>query len=57
MMSLALFYFLLNMFLMLVHSSSGACDCVWVYCSGSMCVGVTVWYGWGNVVSLYRMRH
>ena len=30
---------------MLVHSSSGACDCVWVYCSVSMCVGVTVWFG------------
>jgi hypothetical protein len=41
---------------MLVHSSSGACDCVWVYCSGSMCVGVTVWFGWGGVVSLCRLR-
>jgi len=29
--------FLLNMFRMLVHSSSGSCGCVWVYCSGSMC--------------------
>ena len=35
-------------------SSSGVCDCV--YCSGSMCVGVTVWFGWGDVVSLCRMR-
>jgi len=35
-MSLALF--LLSEFRMLVHSSSGACECVWVYCSGSMCV-------------------
>ena len=50
-MSLGLFYFLFNVFRMLVHSSSGACDCVWVYCSGSMCVGVTVWFGWGGVVS------
>ena len=48
-MSLALF-FLLNTFRMLVHSSSGACDCVWVYCSGSMYIGVTVWFGWGDVV-------
>jgi hypothetical protein len=31
--------------------------CVWVYCSGSMCVGVTVWFGWGGVVSLCRLRH
>jgi hypothetical protein len=52
-MSLAVY--LLNMFRMLVHSSSGACDCVWVYCSGSMCVGV-VWFGWGDVVSLCRLR-
>ena len=22
-----------------------------LYCSGSMCVGVTVWFGWGGVVS------
>ena len=28
-----------------------------LYCSGSMCVGVTVWFGWGGVVSLCRMRH
>ena len=50
-------YFLLNMFRMLVHSSSGACDCVWVYCSGLMCVGVAVWFSWGDVVSLCRVRH
>ena len=50
-------YFLLNMFRMLVHSSSGACDCVWVYFSGSMCVGVTVWFGWGDVVTLCRLGH
>jgi hypothetical protein len=23
-----------------------------LYCSGSMCVGVTVWFGWGGVVIL-----
>ena len=45
------------MFRMLVHSSSGACDCVWVYCSGSMCVGVTVWFGWSGLVSLCRLRY
>ena len=28
-----------------------------LYCSGSMCVGVTVWFGWGGVVSLCRLRH
>ena len=27
-----------------------------VYCSGSMCVGVTVWFGWGGVVSLCRLH-
>jgi len=26
-------------------------------CSGSMCVGVTVWFGWGGVVSLCRLKH
>ena len=23
-----------------------------MYCSGPMCVGVTVWFGWGGVVTL-----
>jgi len=56
-MSLALIfhYLMLNMFRMLIHLSSGACD-IFVelfhrlYCSGSMCVGVTLWFGWGGVV-------
>jgi len=46
-MSLALLfhYLLLNMFRMLIHPSSGACDLFYelfhgLYCSGSMCVGV-----------------
>ena len=63
-MSLALLfhYLLLNMFRMLIHPSSGACDlCVelfnGLYCSGSMCVGVTLWFGWGGVVSVYRLKH
>ena len=50
-------YLMLKMFRMLVHPSSGACDLFvelfhGLYCSGSMCVGVTVWFGWGGVVSL-----
>jgi len=45
-------YLMLNMFRMLIHPSSGACDlCAelfhGLYCSGSMCVGVTLWFGWG----------
>ena len=27
-----------------------------LYCSGSMCVGVTVWFGWGGVVSVCRLK-
>jgi len=56
-MSLAfLFHYLvLKMFRMLIHSSSGACDLFdesfhGLYCSGSMCVGDTLWFGWGGVV-------
>ena len=26
-----------------------------LYCSGSICVGVKAWFGWGGVVSLYLM--
>ena len=48
-------YLMLNMFRMLIHPSSGACDLFvelfhGLYCSGSMCVGVTLWFGWGVVV-------
>ena len=28
-----------------------------LYCSGLMCVGVTVWFGRGGVVSLCRLKH
>ena len=28
-----------------------------LYCSVSMCVGVTAWFGWGGVVSLCRLKH
>ena len=62
-MSLALLfhYLLLNMFRMLIHPSSGACDLFvelfhGLYCSGSMCVGVTLWFGWGGVVSGCRLK-
>ena len=28
-----------------------------LYCSGSMCVGVTLWFGCGGVVSVCRLKH
>jgi len=63
-MSLALLflYLMLNMFRMLIYPSSGACDLCAVlfhglYCSGSMCVGVILWFGCGGVVSVYRLKH
>ena len=45
----------------LVHPSSGACDLFvelfhGLYCYGSMCVGVTLWFGWGGVVSVCRFK-
>ena len=62
-MSLALLfhYLMLNMFRMLIHPSSGACDLFvelfhGMYCSGTMCVGVTLWFGWGGVVSGFRFQ-
>ena len=63
-MSLALLfdYLMLNMFRMLIHPSSGACDLFVelfheLYCSGTMCVGVTVWFGWDGMVSGCRLKH
>ena len=63
-MSLALLfhYLMLNMFRMFIHPSSGACDLFVglfnvLYCSGSMCVGVTLWFGCGVVVSVCGLRH
>ena len=57
-MSLALLfhYSMLNMFRLLIHPSSGACDLFvelfqGMYCSGTMRVGITLWFGWGGVVS------
>jgi len=62
-MSLALLfhYLMLYMFRMLIHPSSGASDLFvelfhGLYCSGSLCVGVTVWFGWGGVVSGCRLH-
>ena len=55
-MSLALLflYLMLNMFQMLIHPSSGACDLFvelfhGLYCSCSMCVDVTLWFDCGGV--------
>ena len=63
-MSLALLfhYLMLNIFRMLIHPSSGACELFvelfhGLYCSDSMCVGVTLWFGCGGVVSICRLRH
>jgi len=57
MMSIVLLflYLMLNMFLMLIHPSSGASDLFvelfhGLYCSGSMRVGVTLWFDCGGVV-------
>ena len=55
-LALLFHYLMLNMFRMLMHPSSGACDLFvelfhGLYCSGSMCVGVTwdvgIWTGLG----------
>jgi len=61
-MSLVLLFhdLMLNMFRMLIHPSSGACDLFvelfhGLYCSGSMFVGVTLWFGLGGVVSGCRL--
>ena len=61
-MSLALLfhYLMLNMFRMLINPSSGDCDLFvelfhGLYCSGSMCVGVTLWFGCGGVESVCRL--
>ena len=62
-MSLALLfhYLMLNIFRMLIHPSSGACDLFvelfhGLHCSGSMCVSVTLWFGCGGVVSVCRLK-
>ena len=56
-------YVMLNMFRMLIRPSSGACDLFvellrGLCCSGTMCVGVTLWFGWGGAVSgLFNAQH
>jgi len=55
-------YLKLNMFRMLIHPSSIACDLFvelfhGLYCSGTMCVSVTLCFGWGGVVSGCRLKH
>jgi len=44
---------------MLVHQSSGACDLFveffhGLYGSGTMCVGVTLWFGCGGITPVSR---
>ena len=56
-MSFALLFHYLSMFRVLIHPSSGACHLFvelfhGLYCSGSMCVGVTLWFGCGGAVSV-----
>jgi len=55
-------YLLLNMFRVLIHPSSGACDLLvelfhGLYCSGSVRVGVKLWFGWGGVVFGFALQH
>ena len=55
-------YLLLNMFRMISTPILGSLRLIVdlfhvLYCSGSMCVGVTVRFGWGGVVSLCRLKH
>jgi len=54
-LALLFHYLMLNVFRMLIHPSSGACDLFvelfhGLYCSGSMYVGVMSWFRWGGVV-------
>ena len=59
----SLFHYLMhNMFQMLIHPFSGACDLFvelfhGLYCSGSMRVVVPLWFGCGGVVSVCRLKH
>ena len=48
-------YLMLKMFWMLIHPSSGACDLFVELFHG--CVGVTLWFGCGGVVSICRRKH
>jgi len=60
--ALLFLYLMSNMFRMLMHPSSEAGDLFvelfqGLYCPGSMCVCVTLWFGWGGVVSVCRLKH
>jgi len=53
-LALLFHYLMLNMFWMLILPSSEAFDLFdelfhGLYCSCSMCVGATLWFGWGGV--------
>ena len=62
-LALLFHYLMLNMFRMLIHPSSEACNLFvelfhGLYCcSGMMRVGVTVWFGCSGVVSGCRLKH
>ena len=57
-MSLYESFVLLNMFRMLLHSSSGVGDYLCVSCSVSVCTDVLVRFGWSRVVSVgCRLEH
>jgi hypothetical protein len=53
---------MLNMFRVLIQPSSGACDLFvelfhGLYCSGTMRVGVRLWFVCGGVVTGCRLKH
>jgi len=56
-------YSMLNMFRTLIHPSSGACDFSivsqhWLCVLVLMCVGVSVWLGWGGIrVAGFSLLH
>jgi len=61
-LTLLFYYLMLNRFRVLIHPSSGACDLFvelfhGLYCSGPMCVGVTLQCGYGGVVSVRRLNN
>jgi len=54
-------YLMLSMFRMLIHPSPGDCGLFvelfhGLCCSGTMRVGVTLWFGWGGVISGCRLK-
>jgi len=55
--------YVLNMFRALIHPLSGACDFFylsphWLCVLVSMCVGVSVWLGWGGIrVAGFNLQH